>query len=329
MAAARVVRRLNRKRQLRFSSPASRIDSPKGDEIPQYGEKCGLEFMIEDDIKITARDGFVLAATHVAPTSNGRDICVIVNSATAVRRQFYLRLAHFLAQRGITVILYDYRGIGGSRPQTLRGFNARMRDWGEQDMASVIDWAKRTLPNHRLVMLGHSAGGQLVALADNNHLVEGLATISAQSGYWRFYQGWEKPKLFFYWHTLLPLLTYILGYFPAKALGMGEDLPKGVLLQWGHWCRSPDYLFSDTSLGAAASAARLKAPILAGIVEDDPWAPEEAVKAFMSHYVNARIDYWRIVPGATDGQPIGHMGFFREGVGKPHWEALSNWIEGL
>src|SRR2546421_3033841 len=49
---------------------------------------------------------------------------VIINAATSVRCRYYSRFASFLFANGMDVITFDYRGIGESRPSTLRGFDA-------------------------------------------------------------------------------------------------------------------------------------------------------------------------------------------------------------
>jgi predicted alpha/beta hydrolase len=45
----------------------------------------------------------------------GASAVVIVNSATGVLARYYHRYASFLAEHGLEVITYDYRGIGASR----------------------------------------------------------------------------------------------------------------------------------------------------------------------------------------------------------------------
>ena len=34
------------------------------------------------------------------------------------------------------------------------------------------------------------------------------------------------------WHGVMPLVTRVVGYFPAQILGLGEDIPAGVAMQW-------------------------------------------------------------------------------------------------
>ena len=86
------------------------------------------------DQTIPATDGFPLSATiFQGPNRHW----TVINSATGVKRAYYHKFAAFLAGKGWSVVIYDYRGIGGSRPKSLRGFEARMRDWGQKDFNGV------------------------------------------------------------------------------------------------------------------------------------------------------------------------------------------------
>ena len=88
------------------------------------------------DTTIVARDGYALAATVYEPERPWR--ATLLSSATAVPRKIYRAFATFLAENGFAVLTYDYRGIGGSRPKSLKGFEARMRDWASLDVSAAI-----------------------------------------------------------------------------------------------------------------------------------------------------------------------------------------------
>src|SRR6185503_1167636 len=96
------------------------------------------------DTTIVARDDYPLAATVFEPPRPWR--ATLISSATAVPRKIYRAFATFLAENGFAVLTYDYRGIGGSRPDSLRGFPARMRDWASLDVSTAIDHAQRRWP---------------------------------------------------------------------------------------------------------------------------------------------------------------------------------------
>lgn len=292
------------------------------------------------DLEIPARDNYPLAATlfhprseavkadhegdAIPPSSARARQTVIVNSATGVARRFYRRFAEFLASEGFTTLTYDYRGIGGSRPHSLRGFEARMHEWGLLDMAGVIDWVKADLTPNRLFLVGHSVGGQVAGLLDNAALVDGLVATSAQSGYWRIQGGVQKALVFFYVYLLIPTMTRLVGYFPWSTLGRGEDLPAGVALEWARWCRSPNYLFDDPDLPSERSED-FNAPILAYSIDDDDWGTRRAVDELMSHYENAPLTRRHVTPAEVGVDSIGHFGFYRTRC-RPLWEEIVDWL---
>ena len=83
-------------------------------------------------ITLKAADGYLLAATHYPAPS---EQFIVIASATGVPRGFYRRFAEFAQARGIHVITTDYRGIGDSKPATLKGFDMQYADWSTLDLA--------------------------------------------------------------------------------------------------------------------------------------------------------------------------------------------------
>ena len=199
---------------------------------------------IDRSLRLPARDGFKLAATLYEPQGKGawgHETLVVISSATAVPRSYYDGFSRFLAGRGFAVLAYDYRGIGGSRPRSLRGFQARMHQWGQEDLAGVIDWAGLHVQPARMLSVGHSVGGQLVGLAENNEKIGALLTVASQSGYWGHWPSPERWRIALYWHLIFPAVSRALGYMPGW-MGMKEDLPGGVAREWAAWGRRPSFL---------------------------------------------------------------------------------------
>jgi predicted alpha/beta hydrolase len=273
-----------------------------------------------EPMTIAATDGYPLAATLFGGAEELRQV-VLISPATGVKRRLYGAFAAYLASRGAAVATWDWRGTGESRPERMRGFRATMTDWARLDLAGVIGWAAERFPDARISAVGHSFGGQGLGLAPNAGRLHAIATIAAQSGWWGHWPRGERWKYALLWHAVMPPVTHALGYFPFRRLGVGEDLPKGVALEWARWCRSPEYL------GDWSGHAALRAPLLAIGFSDDPFAPREAVEALVVRYGSERKEHRHVSPGEIGAKSIGHFGFFREAVGARLWPDVADWLD--
>jgi predicted alpha/beta hydrolase len=113
-----------------------------------------------DVVRFAASDGRTLTGTLYAPADSNQR-CVLLNGATAVKRGYYDAYARYLAAAGFTVLTYDYRGIGDSCLRSVQQEPGTMRQWGEADTAGAIAFLTQRHPGYRLLVVGHSAGGQL------------------------------------------------------------------------------------------------------------------------------------------------------------------------
>ena len=262
---------------------------------------------------LIARDGYELGATLYTPDSTALGT-VIVHGATAVPAGFYRRFAEFLAGRGMRVLTYDYRGVGRSRPASLRGFRARMSDWALLDADAAHALVRTLFPGEPVATIGHSFGGQLIGLSDASHDVRGTLLFGSQLGYYGHWKPRDRFRLGFIWRAVVPTVTKSLGYLPGK-LGMGEDLPRGVAEEWATWCSHPDYLMGPNP-DARARFARFDKPMVLYSASDDAYAPAPAVRALLASLPNAPVEHRTLTPESYGGAPIGHFGFF-----KPRFEA--------
>ena len=278
--------------------------------------------MQSQDITIKARDGYPLAATLFGDVKRCKRV-VIICSATAVARQYYRHYASALAAAGYAAVTFDYRGIGGSRPASLRGMTARMRDWGLQDMQGVVDWAVDNGEQQQLLLVCHSVGGQVAGLLENSDAIKAMLTVSAQSGHWRLQGDSQVWSVAFHVHVTFPLMVAMIGYMPWSWFGSAEDLPGGVASEWARWCRNRNYLLDDESL-PLHRYQEFTAPILAYSVDDDTWGTAKSVDAMMAAYPN--VERRHLVPAEFGLDKLGHFGYFRRNA-TAAWQDGIRWLE--
>jgi predicted alpha/beta hydrolase len=256
---------------------------------------------------------------------------VIVNAATSVRCRYYYRFAAFLFKRGFDVIVYDYRGIGESRPKSLRGFDASWIDWGRLDFEGILLDTARSFPAQPVHIVAHSVGGLLLGLAPSNRIIDRVFTVGAQYAYWRDYSRGAKLRLLAKWHLVMPLLTRLFGYFPGKRLGWLEDTPRGVVRDWTQsserleekWL-APAY--PDTQ-ALRQQFASLSAPTLALSVTDDEFGTARAIERLLAYFTMSPRTHIRLTPESIGESAIGHFGFFHSRFEQKLWDIPLQWLK--
>ena len=277
---------------------------------------------------IPATDGYLLAAqVYAAKKEAGKGKVLIVNSATAVNKILYHHYANYMSDNGYHVITYDYRGIAGSRPKKLRGFEASFTHWGEKDFSGIIDYAITQFPNHKLVVFGHSIGGTIVGMNNRVDKISGVINIGAQTAYYKDWASSEKTKLYLLWHVLLPFVSAIVGYFPGRAFKMTEDVPLGVIKQW-HSRRLTKNMFDQfIENGHKLHYNQYKGKLLTLHMEDDPIGTLKAVQRIHDLFTVAHKELETIKPIDVPTNEIGHFGFFSRKFKPTLWPKTLKWFD--
>ncbi|MBM3464255.1 MAG: hypothetical protein FJX76_19335 [Armatimonadetes bacterium] len=274
-----------------------------------------------EDLQIACPDGTLLAATLFSPPHKTSRAAVVA-PGMAMPARFYARYAAFLAESGIATVTFTYRGM---KDVPLSASPHRMRDWGEQDIPAVIDWVSTSLQPEKFLYVGHSAGGQLLGLAPNNTRVDAAFFVSCQSGYWVNY-----PNRWWYWlvwNVIFPGLVAACGYFPARRVRFGEDIPPGVALEWARWCRTPGYLYGDPTLDSRKYVENFQRPLLAWYFSDDPWATPGTRAEMLAPYAAADVTERVVRPDESGARHVGHMGFFRDSHAETLWRESLDWLK--
>ena len=269
-------------------------------------------------LTLTAKDGYRLSATQYGERS---DKAVLILAATGVPQGYYAKFAAWLAAQGFRVLTFDYRGIGKSLDGSVRRVQARMRDWALLDAAAAM---AHLASSPKIFVVGHSCGGQALGLLPAQERIAAALIVGSQSGYWRNWPPLGRAWMWPVTHFLLPGVSRLLGYFPGSRLGFGEDLPKGVAIEWASWCRNPTYLVG--ALHVEDAYARFAAPLRAYAFSDDPFGPLGAVKKLLELYPRAPSEVRHLKPADLGVRRIGHFGFFREPFRDTLWCEARDWL---
>jgi predicted alpha/beta hydrolase len=252
---------------------------------------------------------------------------VLLHPATAVTQRYYDAFARYLHGLGFHVLTYDYRGTGRSRPADLRRCTVTMADWIEDDNAAVTRWAAARFAGLPLLAVGHSVGGHAIALSSATGLLSAAVLVASHAGVTHTIRGaFERARVWTVMRLLAPVLCALFGYMPGRRIGLGEDLPRKVMLQWSRWTTLPGYFLDDPAMEARRRMARVRLPLLVLGFDDDPWANARAIDILVRPLEGARLERRRIVPRDVGLRAIGHMGFFRKQCAERVWPQVGEWL---
>lgn len=253
--------------------------------------------------------------------SSSSNVILVIASAMGVKQSFYQGFSEFAKENGISVITFDYSGIGSSLYGDIKSQRDSLYSWGNRDLEAVINYSIEKFPNHKKVVLGHSIGGQLIGLTPSIVNLDKIILMSAQSGYWGFWKGFNKVKMFLNWHLLFPILTYFIGFMPSKKFSKMENLPVNVAKEWAKWCRNPNYLF-DYFSEDKTFFNKIKCEITSVSFDDDFFAPKKSVDWLSGKFQNAALKRKHLFPNDFNVSKIGHFDVFKSNFKNSIWKFL-------
>ncbi len=271
-------------------------------------------------IDILTEDHYSLAAHLFEPQISNQKV-LLINSATGVKQQIYFSVAQFFADHGFTVITYDYRGIGLSKPDNMRGFEASMRVWGTTDYKALTSYIKSNFEDYKKYCLGHSVGALILGMNPDSEIFEEFIFVGTQNAFVGNLRLKTKIEAYLGFGIVQPLFTLLLGYFPASWFGLGESLPSGSAFDWRILIlnkKSTNKLLEKS----ADFSKKLKQKVLVIWAEDDAWLTEKGVKSLLENtYANLRPTYRHIYTSESEKGEIGHVNFFRS-YNRKLWKIL-------
>lgn len=271
-------------------------------------------------------DGFMLEATVHAAGQPAKAV-VQINPATAVTERMYFPFAEYLAAQGFDVVTYNYRGMraGGPHPKSV---DAGFMTWADQDVDAMTHWVAERYPDIPRLAVGHSFGGHAIGLCDSSRLLSAAVMICAHAGCLRFIRPFgERLRGALFLKIIGPLCARTIGFLPGRKLGFGENLPGQVMLEWSRWTSLPRYFFDDPRTHALERFRGQRLPVLSLGIDDDPWAPPEAIDLLARELSGCAVDRKQLGPADSRGQTVGHLGFFRRHHADTLWPVITQWLE--
>ncbi len=278
------------------------------------------------ELILTTSDHIPLSVKIFEPKiSNGK--LLLINSATGVKQQIYFSFAKYLIENGFTVITYDYRGIGESKPQIMKGFNASMRIWGTEDFKTITNFINENYSTPRKFCLGHSVGALILGMNDYSKNFEKFIFVGTQDAYIGNLTFSVAATALLGFGIALPVMTHFFGYFPAHRFGLGESLPKGVAFDWQTLIlnkKSTSRLYKKIG---SNSIKELTQNVFIIHAEDDTWVTEKGMRNLLKNvYPNLKTTYREIKICESEKGEIGHVNFFRS-FNKNLWKIVLNELQ--
>ncbi|MCY0971025.1 alpha/beta hydrolase family protein [Chryseobacterium wangxinyae] len=271
---------------------------------------------------LQTHDKIQIVAHVFKPEINNHKV-LLINSATGVRQHVYFSFAQFFAEKGFTVITYDYRGIGLSKPQRMRNFDASMRIWGSEDYKVISQFIIDEFPDYQKFCLGHSVGALILGMNKDSEIFDKFIFVGTQNAFIGHLRWRTKVEALLGFGIAQPFFTELFGYFPAPWFGLGESLPKNCAYDWRTLILNPKstnkLLFKTEDF-----SKDLKQKVFVIQAEDDAWLTDKGVKSLLNDtYLNLKPTYRLIKTSESEKGEIGHINFFRK-YNMNLWEIVLN-----
>ncbi|MCU4389482.1 alpha/beta fold hydrolase [Acinetobacter courvalinii] len=262
---------------------------------------------------ISCKDGYQLAAQFYPVLNSDKPYPILICPATGITKNFYHAFAQWLNQQGYPVLSFDFRGIGESLHGALKDSTASINDWGMYDIPAAIEALLNRTQAEKVIIVGHSAGGQLLGIASNYHKVAKVLAIAGSTGHVKGLKGKTKVLAPVMFNIIFPVSSLVKGYGATQFIGMGENLPKNVAKQWAEFCSKPGYVMN--AIGKTIFEdyhQQIQCPITSFWATDDEIATHSNVKDLLRLYPNAQTKLIELNPQQLGYKRIGHMLMFKK-----------------
>lgn len=272
-------------------------------------------------LPIEAPDGHRFEAI-LMPADRPRNL-VYWLPALGVSARAYRPLARALAERGITSVVHEWRGIGSSSLRAGRGSDWGYRELLETDIEAGLAVLEPAMGPRAIG--GHSLGAQLaaLALARRPECADGLVITGGGAPYWKSFP-WPMKGL-------LPLVfggfrsvSALRGYYPGKRLGFAGNEARRLIRDWARsgWtgCYRPEGVETDLE----AAMADLEKPVLTVSMDRDWFVPRGSLDWLLGKLPRCKVHSVVLDREDFKDQRPDHFGWMKEP--DPVAERIDEWL---
>lgn len=262
---------------------------------------------------MSCKDDYQLAAQFYSAQDHTKPYPILICPATGITKNFYHAFAEWLSKQGYSVLSFDFRGIGESLHGPLKNSKASINDWGIYDIPAAIETLLERTQAEKVIIVGHSAGGQLLGITSNYNKVAKVLAIAGSTGHVKGLKGKTKILAPVMFNVIFPVSSFLKGYGATQFIGMGENLPKNVAKQWAEFCSKPGYVMNAIGKSIFEDYHQeIQCPITSFWATDDEIATQANVKDLLRLYPNAPTKLIELNPQQHGYKQIGHMSMFKK-----------------
>jgi predicted alpha/beta hydrolase len=279
--------------------------------------------ILADWHKLEAEDGTVVPVQVYHAEGKARATFLML-PALGIAAKFYRRLAEGLAAADIDVILFEQRGHGESPYRAARGQRFGYTDFLETDIRTALDFARGLAGDRPLYMGGHSLGGHLssITAGRDGEDIKGVIHLACGFPYTRLYSRKAASKISTLC-LLIPVMTFLFGYFPGNRLGFGGREYARLMRDWRDWALHGTYDYGHVT-GVEDEIAAYRGRVLSIAFEKDFFASDLAVEYSHSRFRSADVTTMKLGE-AEQGEYLGHFDWARKPDGAV--AAIADWID--